>query len=187
MGATSRWKALHNVNQRTQKFFIQFLIHRVLHKCYINSCFLSSCSHAYNLLLLIVSLLFTHYSEIHTYIHGKFRDHVYKHKDDAKTLLNEKRDSLTSRIIKKTCKSSKELWTLTSITSGTPLFLLSDSLRGLPPVESRWLLDLVRWFLLFQKCFFKIINFCLRNKYFAPFWSVHNGCHQASTAVFRLL
>lgn len=39
-----------------------------------------------------------------------------------------------------------------------PLFILSDLLKGLPPPESRWLLDLVGWLLLFQKCFFKIIN-----------------------------
>lgn len=63
-------------------------------------------------------------------------------------------------ITRKTWKSFKQLWTLwlPSLLEHPLFLLLSDSLRGLPPLVSRWLLDLVRWLLLLQRCFFKISN-----------------------------
>lgn len=171
MGATSRQKTLHNVNQTTQtKFFTRILIHRVLHKCYINLCFLSSCCHHYNMLLLIVSLLSTHYGEIYAYIRGKFWDHVYKHKDDAKTLVNEERRSLTARIIRKTWKSFKELWTLTSIPSGTPVIYFVWFAQRSTSSREQMIARFSRVIASVPEMFFQDNQLiCLRNKYFAPF------------------
>ena len=77
-------------------------------------------------------------------------------------------------IIRKTWKSFKLLWTswLPSLLEHPLFFLLFDLLRSLPPLASRWLLDLVRWLLLIQRCIFKISNWFawLTEIFLPPSW-----------------
>lgn len=82
--------------------------------------------------------------------------------------LTRRGNSLAAGIIKKTWKSSKELWTLTSITSGTPIISFVWFAQRTTPSREQVIARFSQVIASVPEMFFqdkKLI--CLRNKYFA--------------------